>query len=377
MRIACVATSQIPSSTANSIQVMKVCQSIVQLGNQVALWVPGKIHHPWNELSSYYGIKDAFEVHWLASNPKLKRYDFSFAALNAIRSWKADVCYTWLPQVGVLALLQGIPSVLEVHDRPTGKFGPWLLKQFVNHKTPKRLAIITRALEHVLQKEFQLSGRQEEVVITPNGVDLERFEQLPAPPIARKQLGLPDKTTAVYSGHFYAGRGIDVLFELAKAIPQVQFVWVGGNPDSVAEWQGIIRAAGIQNVILTGFIENTQLPIYQAAAEFLLMPYGKSIAGSSGGNSADICSPMKMFEYLATGRIILTSDLPVLHEVLNEDNAVFCPPEDPSIWIKEMKSLLEDPLRMADLSQRARQDAVQFTWRSRTETVFKTFRLIK
>ena len=31
------------------------------------------------------------------------------------------------------------------------------------------------------------------------------------------------------------------------------------------------------------------------------MPYGRSIAGSSGGNSADIGSPMKLFDYLAAG----------------------------------------------------------------------------
>jgi len=103
---------------------------------------------------------------------------------------------------------------------------------------------------------------------------------------------------------------------------------VGGNPADTASWIDRLEQDAVKNVKLTGFVPNAELPLYQAAADVLLMPYEKSIAGSGGGNSAEICSPMKMFDYLASGRVILASDLPVFHEVLNENNAIFCPPED-------------------------------------------------
>ena len=49
------------------------------------------------------------------------------------------------------------------------------------------------------------------------------------------------------------------------------------------------------------------------------MPYPRSIFGSSGSaDSAAVASPMKMFEYMAVERAIITSDLPVIREVLNE-----------------------------------------------------------
>jgi glycosyltransferase involved in cell wall biosynthesis len=57
------------------------------------------------------------------------------------------------------------------------------------------------------------------------------------------------------------------------------------------------------------------------------MPYKSKVAGNSGGDIAQVTSPMKLFEYLACGRAILTSDLPVLREVLSENNAAFYPPE--------------------------------------------------
>ena len=110
---------------------------------------------------------------------------------------------------------------------------------------------------------------------------------------------------------------------------------------------------GLTNVTFTGFVPNQKLALYQAAGDVLLMPYGRMIAGSSGGNTADICSPMKLFEYMAAGRAILSSDLPVLREVLNEHNAAFCAADDLESWKAGLQSLLENPARMQALGQQA------------------------
>ena len=130
---------------------------------------------------------------------------------------------------------------------------------------------------------------------------------------------------------------------------------------------------GLSNVTLTGFVENQRLPLYQAAGEILLMPYEWQITGSGGGNSADICSPMKMFEYLACGRAILSSDLPVLHEVLNESNAVFCPPQDLEGWSAALSALVAEPARMERLSRNAKETARQFTWLARQQKILAGF----
>ena len=180
-------------------------------------------------------------------------------------------------------------------------------------------------------------------------------------------------TTVSYTGHFYAGRGVDVLFELATAFPHVQFLWIGGRESELVAVKGRLAEEGLANVVLTGFIDNQHLPLYQAASEILLMPYEKSIAGSSGGNSADICSPMKMFEYMAAGRLILTSDLPVIHEVLDEETACFCPPEDAAAWIRLLGWVLEDPelIRAKGLAARTRMD--QYTIQQRQQNILRAF----
>ncbi len=373
MKICCITSFRIPSKTANSIQVMKVGQALSQLGHEVVLLAPGQVHAPWRELAALYGLTLPFEVIWLPAYARLKRYDFAVNAVRQALLRKADVIYTWLPQAGLLGNMLGFPVVLEIHDRPTGRLGGWLLRRLAESRGEKRFAIITRALERALRHEFRIPLKPEEVVIAPNGVDLQRFEQLPEPSESRRQLNLPDQLTAVYSGHFYAGRGMDLLLGLAHRFPGIHFLWVGGQPDAVESYREIIRMKGLTNVTLTGFVENQRLPLFQAAGDILLMPYERQIAGSGGGNSADICSPMKMFEYLACGRAIMTSDLPVLHEVLDEHNAVFCPPQDLEGWSMALATLVSDPARIAILGKNARETARRFTWLVRQEKILAGF----
>jgi glycosyltransferase involved in cell wall biosynthesis len=101
------------------------------------------------------------------------------------------------------------------------------------------------------------------------------------------------------------------------------------RPVEVEAWRRRARERSLTNVLFTGFVPNEIIPLYQAAAEVLLMPYQLSVATSGGGNTAEVCSPMKMFEYMAAGRAILSSNLPVLREVLDDSMAVFCPQDAP------------------------------------------------
>jgi glycosyltransferase involved in cell wall biosynthesis len=142
---------------------------------------------------------------------------------------------------------------------------------------------------------------------------------------------------------------------------------VGGKPEDVTQWQARVDSAGLKNVTLTGFVPKMKLPLYQAAGDVLLMPYEQAIAGSSGGNSAEICSPMKMFDYLASGRVIISSELPVLHEVLNENNAIFCPPTDAAAWVNALQTIQREPDKMAALSKQSRLDASRYSWQNRAK----------
>lgn len=362
MKIACISAAQVPSDSANSIQVMKVCQAFAQLGHEVTLLVPGRAPSGL-DLTMHYGLKTGFPILWL---PGRERRIFPWSATQRARALKVELLYTWPIQTAALGLMAGMPIMLEMHDYPSGRFGPLWYRLFLGLPGKKRLLPITDALRSALERRYG-PPRSGDTLIAPDGVDLERYATLPDAGAARTELGLTPGLTVGCTGHLYAGRGADLFLELAAVFPQVNFLWVGGRPTEAQAWRQRALAAHLNNVSFTGFVPNMHLPLYQAAADILLMPYGRAVTTSSGGNTADICSPMKMFEYMAAGRAILTSDLPVLREVLDETCAAFCPPEDAQAWESALSGLLTDPERRQSLAQNARNRVAKYTWVERAQ----------
>ena len=387
MKIVAIAGSTIPSDTANSMQVMKACQALVQLGHKLTLIVPDNpkslaINRKSETLAphasagvinlkSHYGLQTDFPIEWLASS---SRRLFTWQSVRRARALKPDLLYVWFPQSAVFGLLHKLPVIFEIHIQPTGLLGPLWHRVFANLRGHKRLVSITRALVDMLERDYNMRLKPDEVVIAPNGVDLERFASLPTPAEARHQIGLRAAPTVMCTGHLYAGRGADLFLALAKSIPHAHFVWVGGRPEDINSWKQRAEAESISNITFTGFIPNRDLPLYQAAADVLLMPYSRSIMGSSGtADSASVASPMKMLEYMAAGRAIVTADLPVIREVLNEKNAVFCKPDDVGDWRSEIEELLMDEARRMELGRQARRDVEKFSWLAREKKVLDGF----
>src|SRR3990172_8037678 len=338
MKIAMITNSRIPSLTANSIQAMKVAQALMQLGHDLRMFAPAETEPATQEsLLAHYGLRLIPDLELLPSRKRLKRFDFIFHAQRAAKKFGADLIYTWLPQSAVLGLWVGYPVVLEMHADVSGKMGAWWLRQFWKAKGRKVMTVTTSALRNALERSTNLPERSaalslskgrrvmnDALIVAPNGVELEKYDGLPSPVEARHQLNLPDGLTVGFTGHIYPGRGADLLFELAKQMPQVNFLWVGGTPELVDFWRGKLAEAKMTNVTMTGFVKHESIPLYQAASDILLMPYSRSISASSGQDIAEVINPMKMFEYMASGRAIVSADLPSIREVLNEGNAVFC-----------------------------------------------------
>ncbi len=369
MKICLIAPTFLPSRRANTIQVMKMAQACVGLGHTVQVLVPNtesiKSKPSWESLAKHYGLWQAFDIDWVSVMPRFRRHDYGLKSVLKAKAWRADLIYTRLPQAAAIASTLGDRTIFEVHDLPQGILGPRLLNRFLKGKGALRLVVITQALRD------DLSLGNFPIVIAPDGVDLERYENLTSSGKARQELALRDQFTAGYTGHLYAGRGVDVLLGLAERLPEISFLLIGGNPSDVEKFRQKVTALGLKNVTLTGFIPNAELPQYQAACDVLLMPYQRKVAASSGGDISRYLSPMKIFEYLACGRPIVSSKLPVLLETLNEKNAILLPPDDLDAWQSALLELRDNPSWRERLGKQARSDAQKYSWKSRARMIFQ------
>jgi len=113
------------------------------------------------------------------------------------------------------------------------------------------------------------------------------------------------------------------------------------------------------------FRSQAQLAVYQKAFDILLMPFPPN------EHYTFYMSPLKMFEYMASGRPIVTSDLPSVREILNENNAIFVKPEDPEDLARGIKTALEDKELAQRVSQQAFEDVQFYTWTKRAERIVR------
>ena len=106
--------------------------------------------------------------------------------------------------------------------------------------------------------------------------------------------------------------------------------------------------------------------------DVLLMPYQKSVSiGKPGHDTARWMSPMKMFEYMSSSVPIISSDLPVLREVLIcGENALLVPPDDVDCWVQAMDKLLSNRELSASIGRNAhRAYKLNYTWLKRAESI--------
>ena len=167
----------------------------------------------------------------------------------------------------------------------------------------------------------------------------------------RAELGLAtDVPVVVYTGTFEAYQGLDLLFESARRVaavrPNVRFVLAGGRSDQHAAARTLAARAGASNVVIfAGQRPPEEIPSFLDAADVLVSPR------SSGTNT-----PLKIYQYLRSGRPIVATRLLTHTQVLDDDVAILTQPT-PEAFAEGILSALIQPDRARAIGERARQMA--------------------
>jgi glycosyltransferase involved in cell wall biosynthesis len=189
---------------------------------------------------------------------------------------------------------------------------------------------------------------------------------------ARRQLGLPeDAPLIIYSGMTFAYRKLDLLLDafaqLREQLPQVQLVWVGGRPAEIAQLCAQATALNIDAAITwAGQLPQQQIIPYLQAADALVIP----------DTVTDVtASPLKLFEYLAAGRVVVLPDIPALAEVLPPEVGYYFRRGDTGALAQALAAALTDS-RRPEREQAGRSTVAPHTYAARAERILALAKVV-
>ena len=170
-----------------------------------------------------------------------------------------------------------------------------------------------------------------------------------------------------YIGQLYPWKGIDVLIRAMAEIDGAELVVVGGlppEPDLDRAQQLVEKLSLAERVTFRGFVPVPELDGERRKASIFVIPNVDSTTARL------FTSPLKLVEAMASGRPIVSSDLPSIREVLTHDeNALLVPPGDSHALAAAIERLLADGELGARLAARAFEDVKAYTWDRRAEAI--------
>ena len=377
MKILYLSKTVVPARTANSIHVMKMCQAFAKNGHEVWLLNLNEDYKKYSikDIFGYYHIERCFDIVVIpimadrGSRVRLLISSLSSipSLLKAYNQIRPDLVYGRDVFSCCVAAWVGFPVAVESHFLLwNGLLSAFAFRVLYKKKTFRRIFLITDALKQAYLANYKELG-YDRIAVLPDGAD-------PVDESTKKKesLGRSGKIQVGYIGHLYNGKGMEVIQEIAPRMPEADFHIVGGLEKDIKRWK---KRIADKNVTFHGFISQKRLSAYFNAMDVCLLPIQYQVL-SYGANSkkklnniSPFTSPLKMFEYMAHGKAIVASDLPVLREVLTENVAIFVTPDDYSGWVKAIDTLSDTKMRER-LGENAKQLFLKkYTWKKRAENV--------
>lgn len=390
MRLFYISNARIPTEKAHGIQIMKMCEAFSHNAAEVILVHPYRVQSKEMEdvtdIWDYYGVEEKFRIICLpcidlAVILKIlpKFFEKPWFLIQSLSY--AVVAFLWLlfqklnyndiiysrDQFSLVLILAfkrfiRVPIFYEAHVFPQSKKK---LAIFLFSRVDG-LIVITKKL-----KEFYIKAGVpvEKVFVAPDGVDLKMFSTNYSKEVARRKLGLPlDRRLILYTGQLFTWKGVYTLAKSGNFINKNgNIIIVGGMVEDVKELHRYLIEENIWNVELKGFVRPSLVFLYIQAADVLVLPNS-----AHEEISRNFTSPLKMFEYMASKRPIVASDLPSIREILHDDeNAILVEPDNPKALADGIIRVLEDREVAFRISQQAYSDVQHFSWDERSKRIIK------
>lgn len=382
-----IANLRLPTEKAYGIQIAKMCEAFADNRQEVKLFYPYRKNPAINQdIFSYYSIKNNFAAQVVESKDYyfpgfldkiaflVKNYFSAKALVGQALKENADIYYTRDERIAYILSKQNKNVVFECHRFSNKKKG------FYPHF--KKIVAISEGLKEDLVK-FGIEG--ENILVARDGVDLERFSVQMSKEEARRMFfknihheSFARKKIAVYTGHFYPWKGFNIFSDIAKYLcdKNVNYLicFFGGTNRDIGKFKDELKKYQkhpnlVPMVYLNIFdiesrVPHKDVPYILKAADCAIL-----IGNERETISSKYTSPLKMFEYMASGRPIVAQDLPSFREVLNEKNSFLVKAGDAKALADKISKIFENEAAAEEKAIQALKDVQEYSWQKRAHRI--------
>ncbi len=376
LRILMPTLSPYPSALASSVQSANMAQALSDRGHDVMLVAAnsdpglGTVAGA-TDPASLYGFTPTFRTEVLSERShRGQSYAHALRIARIARRERPDLILSRDLRGCLIPARLGIPTVFEAHSIAAlmGRQERWILRRLLRAPAFRGFVVISKPLAEDLADEFGVP--RDRILVAHDAVRIDA-----TPPFSLPHERDRDRLRVGYTGSLFAGRGIELLVEVAARAPWLELHLVGGPADAARAWQARVAGADGSRVVVHGMVTPLRARELQQEADVLVAPFARKVGTDSGVDTSRWMSPMKVFEYMASGRPIVISDLPVLREVLRPDiDAIMIEPEDPDALLAALERLRDDPELGRRLAASALERArTEFTWELRARRILERF----
>ncbi len=371
----------VPSPKGASTHITYFTRGLVEAGYHVQLVTAGDPALP--ERDSYCGAQVIRVPVGDDLNFLRRAIEFGRATLRHVESappysvahfrsiWEGYTLAQAQPRFGYKTLFEvnGLPGIELKYHYPNLKDNPMLAK--IKRQEITTLLLADRIIcPSAVTRAYiaSLGVPREKITVIQNGVDIKLFTPQPLNPAS-------DCPTLLYIGTLADWQGLDVLIEATRIIAAqrpVRLRIVGrGRGRQRKELIKHIRKQGLEDAVsIEAAVPHHEMPALLAQADVCIAPLTYNDRNVTQG-----CCPLKVIEYMACGRPIVASNLPVVRELARENiDALLFTPDDPADLARCTLAILDDPVLAQHLAQSAAERAHStFSWHVAQKKLIKVY----
>lgn len=387
-RVLYLANVRLPTEKAHGLQIMQNCEAFAAAGAEVTLWAARRVNTPelrGADAFAHYGVERRFRLRRLPTldllpfvpgqTGALAKVCFAVQMLTYIVSaWfgllfaRADVLYSRdayiLLVTAPLARLKGMRVGYEAHTRAGSRFGRWAQVQAA------RGAQVFTTTARLGEDIAALGVDTARIHTAHDGIRAARFADMPGQAAARQALGWPaDAFIVGYVGRLQTmamDKGVGLLIDALAQLPGACLGLVGGPEAQAEAYRARWAALGLDpaGFLYAGQVAPDRVPLLLAAFDVCVMPLPWT------EHFAYYASAIKLFEYMASGRALVASDLPSTREVVADgETALLFPPGDAAALAAALQHLQRDPALRERLAAAAARRVADYTWDARARRI--------